>query len=244
MEVGSNTAVFSFKNEATIRVDTGQRITVKINPDLDDNLIRFFVLGWGMATILYQRGFLVLHGSAVAIQGRVAAFIGVPGAGKSSLAASLYSRGHSIVTDDNLAVASMNGTLRVSPAFPQLRVSPAVAQALGIDLRSLVPLNDHKGKFGLRIGKQFADSRLPLNCIYIIEEGAELEITPVGYMESIIELTRHSFPTRIRKPANAQHFLNCSSLAKAIPIYRLKRPKLLGLLPELSRSIEAHIMTI
>jgi serine kinase of HPr protein (carbohydrate metabolism regulator) len=54
--------------------------------------------------LLQQRGRLVLHASAVTVDLGVVAFMGGPGWGKSTMAAAMYARGHSIVADDVTAV--------------------------------------------------------------------------------------------------------------------------------------------
>ena len=60
--------------------------------------------GTVMAFILTMRGMSVLHGSAVELDGRALAFVGVSGQGKSTLAAILCAGGARLVTDDVLPV--------------------------------------------------------------------------------------------------------------------------------------------
>ena len=56
-----------------------------------------------MALLLYQRGFLVLHGSSIKINNGAIAFLGYRGNGKSTTAINLYKKNYPIVTDDILS---------------------------------------------------------------------------------------------------------------------------------------------
>ena len=68
--------------------------------------------------LLQQRGYLVLHASAVAAGGTAVAFLGHAGWGKSTTAAALYAQGYGLVTDDVLAVEMSSGRLMVPPGEP------------------------------------------------------------------------------------------------------------------------------
>jgi hypothetical protein len=74
-----------------------------------------FLIGQVLPLVAVLRGLEVFHASAVASCGRVAAFVGDSGAGKSSVAAHLVLRGASFVTDDVLAVEAGSGELVAHP---------------------------------------------------------------------------------------------------------------------------------
>jgi hypothetical protein len=78
--------------------------TVVCHPVVDgrSHVIPIVILGTVTAFLLAMRGWPVLHGSAVEIDGRALAFVGVSGQGKSTMAAIFCSAGAAMVTDDVL----------------------------------------------------------------------------------------------------------------------------------------------
>ena len=87
----------------------------EVSPDLGRAVVRRYpgavpgiesVLGAGafLAWQLQMRGHLVLHASAVEVDGRALAFVGNPGMGKSTMATLMCADGARLVTDDVLRV--------------------------------------------------------------------------------------------------------------------------------------------
>ncbi len=85
---------------ARLMITAGRDIDVELEADAPERDATGFILGTAFGVLLHQRGSLVLHGSAVASDGRSIAICGDSGAGKSTLAAALCRGGCSFVTDD------------------------------------------------------------------------------------------------------------------------------------------------
>jgi len=75
-----------------------------------------FVGGTGLGILLQQRGWVVLHASAVRVGDAAVLFCGASGAGKSTLAAALSGRGFDLVADDFCGITiGADGVGRVHP---------------------------------------------------------------------------------------------------------------------------------
>src|SRR5262249_52962005 len=90
--------------------------------------------------VLHLRGTTCLHASAVLLDGKLLAFSGASGAGKSTIAAALAARGCQLVSDDVLPLRVTPTCLLAGPGLPELRLYPAAAVRLGIDGQAEQPL--------------------------------------------------------------------------------------------------------
>ena len=108
---------------ARFRITAGREIAVEIEPGVTDHDAAGFVLGSAFGILLHQRGALVLHGAAVAKDGRAVAICGPSGAGKSTLAAALCRDGCAFVADD-ICVVGLDASRRptVLPDGRQLKL--------------------------------------------------------------------------------------------------------------------------
>lgn len=122
--------------------DGGNRITCRPVHELASSTLRHLLVDQVLPLVLSQRGRLVLHASAVHIDGvGTIAFAGRAGAGKSTLAAAIGRRsGCAVVTDDCLVVVTQSGATQsgdtpsggplVVPGYAGMRLWPDAAHAL------------------------------------------------------------------------------------------------------------------
>jgi hypothetical protein len=183
-----------------------------------------------------------LHASAVALDGGAVAFLGGPGWGKSTLAAALYARGHGILADDVTAVDADAGSPMVFPGFPQLKLWPEAAAALGDAPETLPRIHPMLEKRARPAGRGFPEAPLPLRRIHVLARGPAHEIEPLRPQEALLELVRHSYCARLLQALDARrHFLHCARLANCVPVCRLKGERSLSALPDLAHLVEEDL---
>ncbi len=241
-EATSEEAYFFWEEVGAFLVRGGREIIVDPAPGVEERVLRLFILGPTLTVLLHQRGWLVLHGSAVAIDGGAVAFLGGSGWGKSTTAAALHARGHAIVADDVTAVRLDTDRPIVSPGFPRLKLWPEAAVTVGDDPRTLPRLHPELEKRARRVTEGFSSASLPLKRIYVLAEGESQRIEPIQPQEALVELVRHSYVSRLRQAAEAPtHFLQCSRVVKTVPVLSLRRPRYLPALPDLARLVEEDL---
>lgn len=219
-------------------ISGGDEIIVDPAPNVDRQVLRLFLLGRVLGTLLHQRGLLVLHASAVAANGSAIAFMGGKGWGKSTLAGAMYREGHPIVADDVVAIrVDSPGMATVFPAFPQLKLWPEAAAFLGDSVATLPRLHPEYEKRARVAARGFSAAPLPLKAIYVLDEGEQLELKTLGPREAFLELVRHTYAAKLLEATGtaSQHFRRCDELVRSVSIRRLKRTSLLQELPDVTK---------
>ena len=230
-----------------VRISKGELVTVEPASDLESadelNMIPF-ILGPVMALMLHQRGFLVLHGSAVNIKlGKssggidsagdemtsAVAFLGHRGNGKSTTAIHLYVAGYPLVADDILAIKfSQDGKPVVYPGYPHVRLSDEAYHQVKDRTDILTPIRTLAGKVFCDASHEFSPEPVNLERIYVIEkipeeEGGSTGISVLKSQENLIDLIRHSVANRIfQHTSQKENLINCSQLVNNIKVKRLE----------------------
>jgi hypothetical protein len=209
-----------FRRAGVFRAIGGREIVISLAPGADLALARLYLLGKVLASLLYQRGLLVLHASAVDVSGQAVAFMGISCVGKSSLAAALVRSGQRLVADDLTAIECRKSGVMALSGFPQLKLDPVVVRSLGFGDDAGVSLHKLEGRRGLRVEDAFTLHPVRLSLIYLIgsDEESQRPLTP---QDRIIELVRHSFPARLQQSGGRRHLEQCVAIARSVPMLRL-----------------------
>jgi hypothetical protein len=235
----ARTVHFYLPGIGTFLVRDGREIIVDPAPGASPQLLRLVILEPASALLLHQRGFLVLHASAVALGGAAVGFLGAPGQGKSTTAAALVARGHPLLADDVLVVRTDTAAPVVHPGYPQLKLWPETALTIGEAPEGLFELHPLIHKRLRRAAEGFSSAPLPLRALYLLADGPVFAREPVRTREALIELVRNSYCARLLKTGGAlEHFRQCASLAERGAVHRLLRPRDLSALPALVRLLE------
>jgi len=242
LKINPNEIILSIEEAGTFVIREGTVINVSPAPNVEDALLRRYIIGTVMALLLYQRGLLVLHASSLNINGSAVAFLGNPGSGKSSIAAALHKNGHEIITDDVSAIDFKGEIIKVFPGYPQIKLSDDVSRSLGYDINSSIKLDKQEEKRGYRVNNRLIESSIELRQIYILTIASDQGIERIPHQEAVKEIIRHSYPTRFAQPENPEHFLKCVNIVNKIPLYRLNRSSSLQALPMLAQLVEENLI--
>ena len=237
-----------YRDLADFEID-GSEITVHLAPESPEGFAPILIAGGVIARILSDRALLVLHASAVELDGRAVALLGGSGAGKSTTAAYLCLAGVPLFTDDTLAVrladpspgTGADAPPRCYPGTGTVRLRPAALPRLGPEI-------------GAWISGSSADERLiarpPLSRHEQLELAAavvlqrregpgELSLTRLGGREAAIGLLRNPRSIGWQEPARLRaEFEAITRLAASIAVLEVSVPeRLLG--PELGAELIA-----
>jgi hypothetical protein len=202
---------------------------ISINPVASDivskKVFRRIIEKELMALLLHQRGLLVLHGSAVSIDGNAVIFLGQRGAGKSTTAAAFKARGHPVFDDDVVAIRFDDGKPVVVPGIPQLRLAPDAVDALGIE-GTTRPEGDWGPEKRYR---QFRQMPPPsrLSNVYVLQPGERVAIKEIPARNRVFVLITSTYTQGMLSDTGlaSNHFKQCSTVVKTTAVRRLQRPK-------------------
>ena len=175
--------------------------------------------------ILRQRGHLALHASAVQIGGGALAIVGPHGAGKSTIAAALVTRGLPLIADDVLHLRKTASAWMAEPYAYGLRLWPdAVSMVLGqgASLPRLTPTWDKRLLEVDGINVTAAAEPVALRAILFMDDGEPGNDTPsfipLGSAETVVRLAAHSSASHLLDgSARAREFQSLVDLVRSIP---------------------------
>lgn len=204
----------------------GKEILIDPMPGIDEESLRVFLLSSCIGALLMQRGLWALHGCAIRLGNSCMLCLGDPATGKSSLAAAFMQRGHSILSDDVVAVDQEN---RAIPGFPSIKLWQDAAEKLEISTEGLQRIRPGIEKYRVPLNERFQSTPLPIRWVYVLQ----LHPRPTFLLKSIHGMERFSVlhEHRYRPSYNqgmafeANHLKLCASLSEKIQLKKLYRPE-------------------
>jgi hypothetical protein len=230
---------------ARFLLSEGRSIDFEAEAGADPADIPIFILGTVFGILLHQRGQIVLHASAVALDGKAILFCGASGAGKSTMAAALVQRGLPLVTDDLCALSlGSDGTATVHPDGRQLRLWSRAIDELSLE-------NRRGGRMRQRLEKYYVEpggiheQPLPLGAIYALREARpphQPGIAAPNVVDAALTLRRHAYRPRLinRMGQDASYFRAAAAIANATGIFHLTRPLSFKAMPSVLAQLEQH----
>jgi hypothetical protein len=190
-----------------------------------------YLLGPVLGFALRLRGVVSLHASVVSIDGSAVAFLGPPGAGKSTLAARFTRAGHALVCDDAAALSPTDAGVLVQPGPPRVRLWPdSVALLFGPErlLPRLTPSWDKRRLDLAGSPNRVAREPVPLVAAYLLgpRGGEALRSEALDPRETLLALIAHSYAGFFQEaPMRAREFQLLAELAASIPVHRVHVPE-------------------
>jgi hypothetical protein len=211
---------------ATFRATGGTLLEVDVHTHERD-VISLFTVSEAIGLILFQRGYFLLHASAVKVGDCGWVFMGNPGAGKSTTCAAFVKAGCQLLSDDLTAIGFDSvGKPFLYPAFPQLKIWEKSVEGLGFDRHTLTPVTEGINKFALAPRNDFHAEPVPLERMYFIHRNEDAPVLrSISRAEFPPETLRHfPMPNQFLTPEVLQSYFNQSLLcAKSAQAYELKR---------------------
>jgi hypothetical protein len=202
-------------------------VTAHQHPGVDPGLIPVLMSGTLLAVHLMLRGELVLHASAVQVDGTAVAFVGASGMGKSTLAAALCGHGCALVADDVLHVDRTNrAVIRVNPGSTESRLRMS-ARGLAEKAPAGAVRTTADGRLALRHRTDAADP-LPLAACVVPRPCRAATEVSVGRLPPVRALLRMAQFPRVagwREPTSMDRaFQALAELVEQVPVFEATVP--------------------
>ena len=220
---------FRLYDELLVYVEHGTKAIIwKLNPCLDEVRMRTYLLSGAVTFLLLQRGYLLIHGSALCCRGKAYLISGPSGSGKSTTALQLMKQpGVLFASDDICAVRTENGQSILYQGPPWQRVCADVMQSNPDSEYTYIREADEK--YGRKLATSYCREPLPVAGMFLIcrADCEKLSCEELFGNEKLQALTHNLFRGELLNllgitPARMQQFL---SAVQSFPIYQLTRPQ-------------------
>jgi hypothetical protein len=178
---------FRLTDGKTMIIDT-------IETDID--FLSLFIVSEPLGILLFQRGDILLHASAVRLpNGDGIVFMGEPGAGKSTTAAAFVKAGCNIISDDLVAIRIIDEKPYLIPSFPQIKLWKKSVEGLGYSYDEVEQIVEGTNKFAYEDKDGFINLPIKFSKIFIL---GEKENTLINKIYTPLELLKyHPLPHQI-----------------------------------------------
>jgi hypothetical protein len=242
---GKDGHYLAWPDVAAFKISNSDQIIVEPYADVPLAHLPFPLLGPILGLVLHLRGLVVLHASAIEINGRSAIFVGDKMAGKSTTAAAFLREGYRLLTDDLLAIdiSASDGPV-ILPAYGQLKLSDEASQAIALPIATKLPLAYSEfTKRQHRLSNDFSHEPICLDKLYVLKRGSTVPgIIPIKGVNALHVIMRFSYITRFGKIAlpgrmEGQHLQRCAQVARSIDVAYLEIPASLERLSETTQLV-------
>jgi hypothetical protein len=179
------------------------------------------------------QGMEVLHASAVCLDGRAVAFLGRPGAGKTTLATRLLARGARLLTDDVLAVTTDGATVWGHRGGAVARIDAETVRGMTAAERAALGQVEARGaKWQVR--PPAGPARVRLGALYVLSGepgdtgGAGVTVRPVAPVDPGV-LLGSAFLPYLAGPERLRRQLDvAAAIAATVPLFAVAAARSAG----------------
>lgn len=238
--------LLSLPGIARFLMTEGRDITVEPEGAADEEAFRIFLLGSAMGALLHQRGALVLHAGAVAVNGEAVLFCGPSGAGKSSLVAALNASGYPLITDDVcLLHKDPSGRPMVSPDGRRLKLWADAIDNIAVGARGEVPVRPGIPKYWIDPPTPALRTAVPVRAVYFLRAEAppfRVGIEALAPLDAVVLMRDNAYrPRLVRVLGQEEQWLDHGlSVLSAGDAFRLTHRMRFDALPACVESLERH----
>lgn len=155
---------------ANFRIQNGNEIFVEIVDPEQSKKIQNALLGFCLTALLFQRGYLVLHGNVIdTLRGSAIAICGHQQSGKSTTSVALSAKGYKILADDLVAIATESALPFVEVGVPKLRLWRDTLEYFGKNPSQLNPVENGIEKYHFPIDANSHTHPQRLVALYILQ---------------------------------------------------------------------------
>jgi hypothetical protein len=170
----------------------------------------------------------------------VVAFSGQSGAGKSLMAGTLCSRGHSLLSDDRVPVQWFKSKPHAISGYPMIKILPDDASMLGFEKSRHETLHNDKGKSACLLSDCFSSNACVLKFLIFLSTGEERKIEKLSAKEAFINIIPNSAPTMWHITADELHIDQLARLTDNTTICKFTRERNVKSLHEHAEMIEKY----
>ena len=218
---------FCKKDICKIEIKEGKSIHYAFNNRISDFQKFQIIASQPFAYLFYQRGKLVLHGSAIEINGRAFLFIGISTSGKSFFASNLLDKSK-LITEDICVIDIIDDSFYVRPSIPVIKLdNPSIITSKNI--KSEHKLVDKRNRKAVLLNNsKFSSNSIKIEACFVLSFSEKFAIKKIGFNKSFASMLLSSFksnPTLSSKIHDSNIHYKIGNFLNTIPLYNIKRDK-------------------
>jgi hypothetical protein len=227
------------------RARGGSEVVIDIEPGASDADVLLYLCGSVFGAIWLQRGLLPLHASTVANRFASVAFVGLSGAGKSSLAAHLAELGWTMVADDVSVIRPLGDALGIWAGSGRVKLARDAVASIDHEVEALPHVGGTREKYHVPLRAADAGFEpVPLRRIYLLAGwGDRVAAEPASGLDAIDIVGGHTYRQEFVKPLGLEPgwLRQVVRVARTVPVFRLIRPRGFEHTGEVARFILDHL---